>query len=105
MTRKRSSHRHVSRAGYRPLRNVLRETVRAIGPRPHRLWRMRDAVQHVFRLLRNAADGEEVQILIDRANRLFLLLPVPRRPARHHVIDPPFRSSARSKLRYPENGF
>lgn len=89
---------------YRSLQVVFRETFQSIGSRP-RLWRMREAAHHVFRLLRNAADRQEVQVLIDRANQLFFLIPVPRYPARYHVINPPFRSSARSRLRNPRHGF
>lgn len=83
-------------APFRPLHEVLRDALEAIGGRPHRVWRLRDAARHGARLLRNGADRQELQVLIDRANILFMLVPVPRYPARHHIINPPFRSSGRS---------
>lgn len=43
----------------------------------------------------NVIERQERQILVDRVNVLVVGVSIPRYPARHHVLNPPFRSSAR----------
>lgn len=94
--KKRRHLRQRKTAAYRPLQTALSEMANTFSDQPQRrVRRWRCACRHVARFFRNAVERQEVQVIIDRGNQLMLALPIPRHPARHRVINPPFRSSAR----------